>query len=89
VQRGEGEKLFAFSVVTEAPVNVIFEPFGADFDLAPDNALLVTVHGEAAPSSDGDLLIEVTAEAKRQIVLHLHRANYSVTDKAGNDLSHL
>jgi hypothetical protein len=84
-----GEKLFAFSVATKEPVNVIFEPYGADFDLAPDNELLVTVYGEAAPYSDGDLLIEVTAESKPRIVLHLHQVNYSVADKAGNDLSHL
>jgi hypothetical protein len=78
-----------FAVSTEETVNVIFEPYGADYELSPDNELRVTVYGEAATYSDGDLLIEVFAGPKKQIVLHLHQANYSVQDKAGNDLAHL
>jgi hypothetical protein len=85
----DGERLFGFAVSTEETVNVIFEPYGADYELSPDNELRVTVYGEAATYSDGDLLIEVFAGPKKQIVLHLHQANYSVQDKAGNDLAHL
>jgi hypothetical protein len=49
----------------------------------------MTVYGEAAPYSDGDLLIAAVRGDKKRLVLHLHKANYSVEDKHGNDLSHL